>query len=122
MAVPHATAPAGLSELADAMVVRTIPEIGTWPIYFVPGVRTPAESGPDGWMRADLMRGEECETLGALSQLSRLNGLDGTGRGASVRLARLAYQARRGRSTWAGSPGARPAWPASSFRPSRVIR
>jgi len=70
--VPHALAPAGLSELAHAVVVRTIPEIGPWPIHFVPGIRTPAEAGPDGWMRADLMRGEECETLGALSQLSRL--------------------------------------------------
>ena len=62
VAVPHAPAPAGLSELADAMVVRTIPEIGPWPIHFVPGIRTPAEAGPDGWMRADVMRGEECET------------------------------------------------------------
>ncbi len=79
VAVPHAMAPAGLSELADAVVVRTIPEIGAWPIHFVPGIRTPAEAGPDGWMRADVMRGEECETLGALSQLSRL-GLHDAGR------------------------------------------
>ena len=79
VAVPHAMAPAGLSELADAVVVRTIPEIGAWPIHFVPGIRTPAEAGPDGWMRADVMRGEECETLGALSQLNRL-GLQDAGR------------------------------------------
>ena len=78
VAVPHEPAPAGLSELADAMVVRTIPEIGPWPIHFVPGIRTLAEAGRDGWMRADLMRGEECETLGALFQL-RESGLQQVG-------------------------------------------
>lgn len=72
VAVPHAMAPAGLSELADAVAVRTIPEIGAWPIPFVPRIRTPVKAGPDGWMRADVMRGEKCETLRALSQLSRL--------------------------------------------------
>jgi 2-dehydro-3-deoxygalactonokinase len=70
--VPHASTPAGLCELADAVVVRTIPEVGEWPLHFVPGIRTPAGTGHDGWMCADLMRGEECETLGVLSRLNRL--------------------------------------------------
>ncbi|MGC8642436.1 MAG: 2-dehydro-3-deoxygalactonokinase, partial [Isosphaeraceae bacterium] len=65
LTVPHLDAPAGLDELARAVVVRTVPEIGAQPIHFVPGLRTPPEDGPDGWMRADVMRGEECETLGA---------------------------------------------------------
>lgn len=64
-AVPHVVAPAGLDELAQGVVARRIPEITTEPLEFVPGVRTPPSAGPDGWMAADVMRGEECETLGA---------------------------------------------------------
>ena len=71
LAVPHVTAPAGLPELAGAVVSGTLSQVWPLPIHFVPGVRTPADPGPDGWMRADLMRGEECETLGALTELSR---------------------------------------------------
>ena len=71
LAVPHMLAPAGLPELADAVVARTLPQIWPRPIHFVPGLRTPAGAGPDGWMRADVMRGQECETLGALAELTR---------------------------------------------------
>ena len=71
LAVPHVNAPAGIAELAAAVVVRTLPEVASKPIHFVPGVRTSAEDGPDGWMRADVMRGEECETLGACGELQR---------------------------------------------------
>ena len=71
LAVPHVPAPAGIAELAAAVVTRTFPQISPWPIHFVPGIRTPADAGPDGWMNADVMRGEECETLGALSELTR---------------------------------------------------
>jgi len=71
LAVPHVLAPAGLSELAGAVVAATLPQIWPAPIHFVPGLRTPADAGPDGWMRADVMRGEECETLGALTELTR---------------------------------------------------
>jgi 2-dehydro-3-deoxygalactonokinase len=71
LAVPHVFAPAGLAELAGAVVSRTLPQVWSRPIHFVPGVRTPADNGPDGWMQADLMRGEECETLGALTELAR---------------------------------------------------
>ncbi|WZO96150.1 2-dehydro-3-deoxygalactonokinase [Isosphaeraceae bacterium EP7] len=65
-AVPHVPASAGLDELAAASVSRTLPDVYPDPILFIPGVRTPAGSGEGGWMLADLMRGEECETLGAL--------------------------------------------------------
>jgi 2-dehydro-3-deoxygalactonokinase len=67
--VPHAIAPAGLDELARGALVRRLPAIADRPIVFVPGVRTPAASGPDGWAGADVMRGEECETLGAWMHL-----------------------------------------------------
>lgn len=70
-AVPHVPAPAGMDELAAAVVIRSIPQISTEPIHFIPGVRSGVEDGEDGWMGADVMRGEECECFGALSQLTR---------------------------------------------------
>jgi 2-dehydro-3-deoxygalactonokinase len=73
--VPHLSAPAGLDNLAARVVVHSIPEIADVPIAFVPGLKTPAQEGPDGWMWADVMRGEECETLGALLWLERLGSL-----------------------------------------------
>jgi 2-dehydro-3-deoxygalactonokinase len=68
-AVPHVIAPAGPDELARGVVACEIPEVADRPILFVPGVRTPPAEGPDGWAEADVMRGEECETLGALHLL-----------------------------------------------------
>jgi 2-dehydro-3-deoxygalactonokinase len=74
--VPHVDAPAGLEELAGGVVVRSLPEVTADRIHFVPGLRTLPDDGPDGWMRADVMRGEECETFGALQEL-RHRGLSG---------------------------------------------
>jgi 2-dehydro-3-deoxygalactonokinase len=68
-AVPHVPAPAGLDELARGVLVRRLPEVSGRPIHLIPGVRTPAREGPDGWAEADIMRGEECETFGALARL-----------------------------------------------------
>lgn len=73
--VPHLSVPAGLDDLAARVVVLSIPEIADVPIAFVPGLKTPAREGPDGWMWADVMRGEECETLGALYWLERVGSL-----------------------------------------------
>ena len=69
VAVPHVEAPAGLDDLARAAAVVTLPEVDDRPILVVPGVRTPAAEGPDGWFLADVMRGEECETFGACTLL-----------------------------------------------------
>lgn len=63
--VPHVLAPAGRQALAAGMLQRTLPELGGRTVHFIPGVRTPAAEGPDGWTLADVMRGEECEALGA---------------------------------------------------------
>lgn len=62
--VAHVSAPAGIDELARAALWRVIPEISDIPILLIPGIRTPPTDGPDGWIDADVMRGEECETLG----------------------------------------------------------
>jgi 2-dehydro-3-deoxygalactonokinase len=68
--VPHALAPAGPDELARGAVEFDLPEAGDRPILFLPGVRTPPGDGPDGWAEADVMRGEECESLGAWSAIA----------------------------------------------------
>jgi 2-dehydro-3-deoxygalactonokinase len=70
LAVPHVPAPAGLDDLARGVAVVDLPEVAAMPIQVVPGVRTPAADGPDGWFEADVMRGEECETLGAYTALA----------------------------------------------------
>ncbi len=62
--VPHVIAPAGIDELARGAISKVMPEISPIPILFIPGVRTPPGDGPDGWAEVDVMRGEECETLG----------------------------------------------------------
>jgi 2-dehydro-3-deoxygalactonokinase len=67
--VPHAVAPAGLDDLARGAAAVELPEVTDRPILFVPGVRTPPAGGRDGWAEADVMRGEECESLGARSAL-----------------------------------------------------
>jgi 2-dehydro-3-deoxygalactonokinase len=69
VSMPHVPAPAGLDELARASESVSLPEVDDRPILVVPGVRTPAGEGPDGWFASDVMRGEECETLGAHAAL-----------------------------------------------------
>jgi 2-dehydro-3-deoxygalactonokinase len=64
-AVPHIEAPAGLDELARGVASVAFPEMGGRVLALVTGVKTPPAPGPDGWAEADVMRGEECETLGA---------------------------------------------------------
>src|SRR5262249_50876039 len=54
---------------AGASEFVSVPEVDDRPILVVPGVRTPAAEGPDGWFESDVMRGEECETLGAHAAL-----------------------------------------------------
>jgi 2-dehydro-3-deoxygalactonokinase len=67
--VPHVVAPAGLREIAIGTSARVVPGVSEAPILFIPGVRTPSGTGPDGWAESDVMRGEECETLGVLQGL-----------------------------------------------------
>ena len=69
-AVAHVEAPAGIDALARGVAVRLLPEVVDRPIVFVPGVRTPPAPGVDGWAEADVMRGEECETIGTWMRLA----------------------------------------------------
>jgi 2-dehydro-3-deoxygalactonokinase len=71
LTVPHVEAPAALEDAARGLAMTHIAEISEVPIYFIPGIRTPAADGVDGWFAADVMRGEECETWGAYTTLRR---------------------------------------------------
>ena len=63
--VPHIPAPAGVQELAAGLHEALLPEISTLPFFFVPGVRyTDAQA-----VETDVMRGEETECMGLMTQL-----------------------------------------------------
>lgn len=66
--VDHVAAPAGLADLAKGARRIHVPEAWDAPILFIPGVKTGPDDGPDGWTAADVMRGEECETFGAMAR------------------------------------------------------
>lgn len=72
LSIPHVLAPAGVDELAGGVKSFALPGLAGPVIQIIPGIRTPPMNGPDGWMDADVMRGEECETLGAWRALSRI--------------------------------------------------
>ena len=119
--VAHLLTPAGLDELAAGVVVRSIPEIADVPIAFVPGLKTPPDEGPDGWMRADVMRGEECETLGALYGLGArdYSALEKRSTSFSGRDRTRSLSKSIG---WAGSRAVIRAWRANFWRPWQGTR
>jgi 2-dehydro-3-deoxygalactonokinase len=76
LTVPHVSAPAGLEDVASALVMARLPGISALPFYFVPGIRTAESDGRDGWFQADVMRGEECETWGAYAELTSAGAIE----------------------------------------------
>jgi len=65
---PYVAAPAGLDDLAAAVVGLDAPSLGQ--VALVPGVAM----GMDGGTLADVMRGEETQVMGALDGLGRASG------------------------------------------------
>ena len=70
--IPHAAAPIGLDELANAMVCVSIPEVASQPIWFVPGVKNMEDNAVTAENAAmmDMMRGEEAEAVGLVSYVN----------------------------------------------------
>lgn len=68
--VPHAIAPVSAADLSRRVVRRDFPDITYLPIYFIPGIKTlgPGSSWED-LAAYDVMRGEEVECFGLLTQL-----------------------------------------------------
>jgi 2-dehydro-3-deoxygalactonokinase len=69
--IPHVCAPAGIDELAKGARQKVLPEIIETPIWFIPGVKNDVgQVTLDNYEAMDVMRGEECETIGAISRLN----------------------------------------------------
>ncbi len=73
---PHIAAPVSFHELAEAMIPVLLPNIASYPFWFVPGVKTlsslreSALQFPlDMLAEMDVMRGEETEIIGICSKL-----------------------------------------------------
>ena len=60
--LPHLVAPVGISELHRGIAKKSVPEVSTLEINFIPGVKTVGTLD-----RTDMMRGEETELMGIQS-------------------------------------------------------
>jgi len=68
--IPHLETPVDASELSSGMIKKSIPEVFDQPIWFIPGVKnTEKNLLPENITNMDIMRGEEVEAIGAISQL-----------------------------------------------------
>lgn len=67
--LPHQVAPVSIRQLAAGAVSRVIGEIGEEPITFIPGIKNSvADITLDSIESIDVMRGEEVEVFGILSE------------------------------------------------------
>lgn len=72
--VPHIPAPAGVADLAGAMVRHDFAELSPLPFYFVAGVKSlPAELTAETLGETDIARGEEAEAIGMI-EMANLSG------------------------------------------------
>jgi 2-dehydro-3-deoxygalactonokinase len=70
--VPHVHAPAGMDDVARAVVLQTFPDIAPRPIHFIPGIKTlPTSMSLSNLQCLDVLRGEECEAFGILQAIRR---------------------------------------------------
>lgn len=68
--IPHLTAPAGLKELAHAIVPRVVADVVDKEIWFVSGVKNDIPKVTmDNFEEMDVMRGEEVETIGLIHRM-----------------------------------------------------
>lgn len=67
--IPHLIAPVSQAKLAVSLQRRTVGEVSARPILFIPGIKTVAAPEDPFCLEADMMRGEETETFGILSQV-----------------------------------------------------
>lgn len=67
--LPHLTAPVTLEKLAQGAEVRLLPEISPMPVWFIPGIKNDvSQTSIENCEAMDMMRGEEVEVFGLLSQ------------------------------------------------------
>ena len=69
--IPHCVAPVGQKQLHQAVQRHLLPDVASFPIDFIPGVRnTKGEVDLANFSSMDMMRGEETEAVGLWSLLS----------------------------------------------------
>lgn len=69
--IPHLIAPVSVSKLADGMVKKILPDICKEPIWFIPGIKNSLNKVTlDNYEKMDIMRGEETETFGIISEMN----------------------------------------------------
>jgi len=70
----HLTAPVGVEELAQGLVLKKIPELLPCPTFFIRGVKNAVdpEKDPHLLQQIDSMRGEETQTMGIIDLLPDL--------------------------------------------------
>jgi 2-dehydro-3-deoxygalactonokinase len=69
--IPHCVAPVGPAQLHHAMQRHFFPDVASFPIDFIPGVRNTKDAVDlANFSSMDMMRGEETEALGLWSLLS----------------------------------------------------
>lgn len=67
--VPYIAAPVGIQDLIFGVTPRILPNIFNKPILFIPGIKT-GFSNSDDLSNLDMIRGEETEIFGCLSELN----------------------------------------------------
>lgn len=69
--IPHLVAPVSLEDLAEGTKPVELPDVCPLPIWFVPGVKNfGTDVTVDNFESMDIMRGEEVESIGILSNYS----------------------------------------------------
>ena len=71
--IPHKNAPIRLEDLSKSMVRKTINEICTKPIWFVPGIKNISNEdlNASNIANMDIMRGEETEAAGLIEKFHK---------------------------------------------------
>ena len=67
--IPHIVAPAGVEELRKSLVTVKMPDVTELPLVFIPGVKTFSDPGKKPLCELDIMRGEETELCGIMSEI-----------------------------------------------------
>ncbi len=67
--IPHIVAPAGVKELRKSLVTVKMPEVTELPLVFIPGVKTFSDPKEKPLSELDIMRGEETELCGIMSEI-----------------------------------------------------
>lgn len=73
--LPHITAPASITDFANAVQIVSIPSVSSIPIHFIPGLKNADTTNLSKLEAMDIMRGEETECIALMSRYPSKTGL-----------------------------------------------